>query len=228
MVWQPKHTFETMSDVYVHPPFLELIDISEIDTIVEMGAECSPSWAVLNEVYSPIEIYSVEANPNFKDFLEEYLEEYLLRFDNVDFTPIALANKNGKIEFYLHSGCASSSSIYEPLKGEGEMIEIDCITLDKFCENKKISKIDLICADVEGAESEIFTNQEIMRTVKYIISEVKLTASFKGHDFPGLPQLTSALEPYGFEMVSLKPTADFMFGDSLWKNPKNIGVSKNE
>jgi len=51
MVWQPKHTFETMLDVYVHPPFLELIDISEIDTIVEMGAECSPSWAVLNEVY---------------------------------------------------------------------------------------------------------------------------------------------------------------------------------
>jgi FkbM family methyltransferase len=209
-----------MPDIYTNPLFVNLIDASEVNTIIEMGSSNNPSWKTLNEAYSPDEIYAIEAHPMH----EKLLKEQLLEFDNVDFTLIALGKKNCKIDFWLHPD-AQSSSVYNHPRDECELIEIDCITLSKFCEDKKITKIDLICADVEGSEAEIFKNQEIMKTVKYIISEVKLHPEWKGGDFPGFEQLTDAIEPYGFKLAKLIPSGDHAFGDGLWINENNTGIS---
>jgi FkbM family methyltransferase len=72
---------------------------------------------------------------------------------NVHINPVGLFSEEGTKRFYLATTRdIGSNSLAEPSNYAGDFLDITCTTLDKYVEKNKVSKIDLIKIDVEGAE----------------------------------------------------------------------------
>jgi FkbM family methyltransferase len=191
--------------------FTKHINLTDIDVILELGCRDGLYTKELLNFYNPKMIYSIDCNP----FVQEEIINNIKNLKNVKFYPIALSDSEGFLDFFVHPDPGSSSLYKHPINPTVK-ISVKSTTLDNFCEEQKIDKIDLIMADVEGAEARIFKNQKILNTVKYIISEVKFDDDFKGKDFPNINHLKDSLEPFGFKLIETHVTPGFPFGDSLW------------
>jgi FkbM family methyltransferase len=198
---------------YIYQNFVNQINKEDINIVLELGAFDGRYTKDIDKYYNPKKIYSIDANPQKIDTIKNNQQE----LNNVDFTCILLSDINDKVNFYIFQDDGESSSMYEHPAGFVDKLSLDSITLDNFCLLKNITSIDLICADVEGAEAQIFSQQQILHTVKYIISEVKIEPNFKGSNFPGIEDLKKSLSPFGFKMVDFISSPGFPFGDSLWK-----------
>ena len=110
----------------------------------------------------------------------------------------AVSINNGKITFrpfdlskYDNMG---ASSIFEidfsnRSKNDGDynrgsvqtIIEVDGIRLDTYMEDEKISRIDLLCIDLQGYELLALKSLgEKIKNVKYIITECSIQSTYKG------------------------------------------------
>jgi len=201
---------------FIKPHFLKHLNIDKISCILELGARDGLYTKFIKDCVNADTIICIEANP----FLIPYIKENLNGLENVSLHNIALFDKIGNIDFYLHSD-GGSSSIFKYPNVDMEKIQVPCTTLDEFCRTEKIEKIDLICADIEGAEAAVFKNSNMVKKCSYIITEVKFDEDFKGKDFPNIKDMQESLHPLGFEMVETLVAPGVPFGDSLWIN-KNI------
>lgn len=67
--------------------------------------------------------------------------------------PIGLSDTTGKVSFYESEDCALSS--FSLIRGKNKRKEIQIDTIDNLVESGKVSKIDYIKADIEGAERDM-------------------------------------------------------------------------
>lgn len=95
---------------------------------------------------------------------------------------MAIADKSGTVVFHRSSGLGrrASGSINRPTGHLwmhkwctfDEDIEVQCTTLDEWHKQNPIEHIDLIWADVNGAEAKMLAGaQEILRHTKYLYTE---------------------------------------------------------
>ena len=102
-----------------------------------------------------------------------------------------LYNKSGKLKFFLHHfKDASGDGIKDTLRaGEAKPTLIKVTTLDKYVDNQKIKRVDLIKADVEG--SEIFVFKGALKTIRKFRPSIVFEAWPKN------------LEAYNLNVISL-------------------------
>lgn len=196
---------------FVHPLFSRHINKEDVKTVMELGVRDGLFTKVIQDFYDADEIICVEANPS----LIETIRRNQLTCKNARLFNTALFDKKGLIEFFLNED-GGSSSIFDHPFCPTQRIEVPCDTMDSFCQQNGIEKLDLICADVEGAEAAIFKNSEIVNNCKYIIAEVKFDEFFKGKNFPNIRDMENSLNPMGFKMVETLVRPGYPFGDSLW------------
>lgn len=196
---------------FIHPLFSRYINKEDVKTIMELGVRDGLFTKVIQDFYEAEEMICVDANPN----LIETIRRNQLTCKNTKLFNTALFDKKGSIEFYLNED-GGSSSVFDHPFCTTEKIKVPCNTMDDFCRENGIVKLDLICADVEGAEASIFRNSEIVNECKYIITEVKFDEFFKGKNFPNIQDMKNSLHPLGFKMVETLVRPGYPFGDSLW------------
>ncbi|MCF6212467.1 MAG: FkbM family methyltransferase [Flavobacteriaceae bacterium] len=71
--------------------------------------------------------------------------------DNIKIYEDLIWKENTNIEFY-EAGTVASSVFYEPKKSKKVLKK--AITIDSFCKNERLKKLDFIKMDIEGAEIE--------------------------------------------------------------------------
>ncbi len=111
-------------------------------------------------------IYGFDADPSTCQQMNEELEQ-----QKIDWTekhiPLALGNKIGSSTLYV-TKFPACSSLYQPSQsyidryvGNSELIQlvstetIEMTTLDEFCQSEKITEIDFIQIDTQGAELQV-------------------------------------------------------------------------
>ena len=55
---------------------------------------------------------------------------------------------------------------------DGEGIDVSAMTIKQICELYKISNIDLLKMDIEGAEVDVFANGAFLDRVRFLIAEL--------------------------------------------------------
>jgi FkbM family methyltransferase len=95
---------------------------------------------------------------------------------NVELNHLALSDVNGSIRLHVYEDAYSSfnSQAARPLKNYGlplepiELEEVSAVTIDDYCQDKKIERIDLLKIDVEGAELQVMRGARRMLQSKSI------------------------------------------------------------
>lgn len=99
----------------------------------------------------------------------------------------AVSNKVGEHSFYISSGKSSSGEIFDAssslrkpkqvfedwteIRFE-ETINVQCTTIDRECEKRAIDSVDLIWADIQGAERDMMEGaKKTMRNTKFVFLE---------------------------------------------------------
>ena len=157
-----------------------ILNVTPDPVIVELGA-CDGRYTaaiLMSCLNGNPRIISFEPDPRNVGLCEKQLPP------NVEFHAAAVGNVTGRVKFHLASaqpnGEIGSSSLSEfkdlttafPwCKHEGDA-EVDCWRLDDFCDTHRVRHIDLLFADVQGAELLVVEGaQNILRHTRYFWTE---------------------------------------------------------
>lgn len=127
--------------------------------IFDVGANIGQSVEAYLNAFPNSDIYSFEPNPEAFTLLNGKWGKH----KNVHLYPCALHSKSGRFPFHA-TNVSEAGSLLHPdpklmqlsaqRKYDFKMIEVVCNTLDQFCEDNRISKIDILKLDVQGSELE--------------------------------------------------------------------------
>jgi len=125
--------------------FLESI-ASEGTNVIDVGRNIGVTTAAIaKKVGKRGRVYSFEPVPEYFDILKKNLSANKL--ENAEAFQLAVSDRVGRIDFYQKGG--SSGIIVE--KG-AKKFKANTTTIDRFLNDQKIERIDLINMDCEGSE----------------------------------------------------------------------------
>jgi FkbM family methyltransferase len=136
---------------YFHKEDLSLFDI---------GANVGNYSKKLRSEFPSANIYAFEPNPNTFEVLNKNLTCL-----NIQCYSLGLSSKISQQKIYTYAREIDSehASVYKNVLSDlhkaSDILEIECktISLDEFCETKKITYIDFIKIDTEGHELEVLS-----------------------------------------------------------------------
>lgn len=126
--------------------------ISNSPILFDVGANVGNYTKDLLEYFPNGEIHSFEPIPNTFNKLKS------IELKKGKLNPLGLGNKSEKIKMFYYPDAPTFSSQSEVTNQnyKNEEIEVEFISLDEYCFENKINKIDFIKIDVEGFEMNVF------------------------------------------------------------------------
>ncbi len=185
-------------------------------TLVDVGANIGQTAKTYRGLFPQADIWSFEPFPGTFESLRKALDDS--RFHP---QPIALSDQIGTTQ--LNVGAVTiTNSMLRRETDTGSSIEIKTDTLDHFCSVNRISSIDILKVDVEGAEDRVFWGaRELFArgAVRAVFVEVYFKPVYDG--MPLFWDLNSILSKQGFNLYglySLIPTHSgaLSFGNALY------------
>lgn len=233
-VWE---ALEDWKCSYLEEGYLQNIDKEEVDCIVELGAYLGLD-AVLMHKYYNCPVYTFECDQERAEDVERNTKPY----PAVKFVPYGAWNETKIMTFY-HSNFPGSSSFFQhdvesKARKAGisveEMIDrcnlrmtpqtVQAIRLDEWMEKEQISRIDLLCVDVQGAALRVFQGLgQHLADIKYIITEVDYDDQYVGQSF--YHEINDFLIANGFVFRPSKGCVDLLYVNTrkdLWKSNRAL------
>ena len=198
--------------------FFNDIPRESIKIIFELGSRDLLDAKTLVSFYADSVCHSFECNPDSLNQCKKNLENFTKHEkEKIILIEKAVSINNGKITFrpfdlskYNNMGASSifeidfsKRSLTDPDYNRGHVqtiVEVDGIRLDTYMEDEKISRIDLLCIDLQGYELLALKSLgEKIKNVKYIITECSIQSTYKGG--ANFIDLNAYLEECGFIYV---------------------------
>lgn len=161
---------------YLHVDFLNVIKKDNIKKIIELGSRDGEDAIKLAEYFNS-DILTFECNPYMISKCRENIEKSNVK-NKIKLFEFGVGEKSKEIEFYPYlMGNPGASSFYKRYDfdqtQETYESKIKIRRLDDVLVENNISKIDLVCADIQGYEMNALIGMgKYLRDVNYIILEV--------------------------------------------------------
>jgi FkbM family methyltransferase len=230
--------------VYLRPRDLPLergsIKVSELKdligkndpTILEIGANIGQTTEEFLQQMPNAKIFCFEPEPRaIRQFKNR------IRNSNVSLFECAVGNQNGTINFHQSSGEGvardwdQSGSIRNPkrvfetwpwLKFVSQ-VQVPIVRLDDWAKNKNIGVVDLIWADVQGAESDVILGgADVIRNSRFFYTEYGVIEWYEGQ--VSLDQICEALADIGLVLYR-KFVMDALFVNRNMSNLRELEFS---
>ena len=191
--------------------------------IFDVGAYVGEVAATYKRMFPQSSIYCFEPFPDSFHKLNR-----LCRDASIKAHQIAFSDKEGKTTFNINVDL-SCNSLLPPTESDfrcysaksikdGE-IQVETNTLDNFCASARISCIDILKLDVEGAEVKVLEGASRMlskQAIKLIYSEVMFIPHYDGGCM--LHELTAFLNRHGYTLFNLYHLKSARNGQLRWGN----------
>ena len=159
---------------------------------------------------------AVSKNETILDFYQSYKEEKIKKIQD----KYKFINKNEYIDLKLNASGSSSlkKSNFEHLNNSTK-IQVESISLNKFCEEENIGVVDLLWIDVQGAERDVLDGaSNILNKVKYIQIEY---GELMYEDALSRENTIDYMKKYNFKLLHdwnpKSSTGDFLFENNNMK-----------
>lgn len=147
--------------VFIHKEYTELVDIIQLNkipirTVIDLGANIGLTTIYLRN-YFPDATF-ICAEPDELNF--ELLEANLSGLSNITMYQKAIwsTQKNIYLNRNFRDGKDWAISVSD--NKSGAYAEVDTVTIDKIIRDNNLKEIDLLKIDIEGAEVELFKDEE--------------------------------------------------------------------
>jgi FkbM family methyltransferase len=130
------------------------------DICIDVGANVGYYTLVLSSLAAEGWVHSFEPVTFSYQLLE--INKTLNGTTNVTLNQVALGDERGEREFCQASDSAYSSFVDTDRKRVESFIKVPMTTLDEYCREKELGKIDFLKADVEGAEPLVLSGAREM------------------------------------------------------------------
>ena len=173
-------------------PFVEILLNYELRTIFEVGSRDELDAIDMQNRYNPSMVHVFEPNPEAATLCRSNLAAR----DKFDFHELALWHESGNIRFYPveYSIAAGgewgrnigASSCFRESGDYGEQIlqkEIVVVaeTLAAFMKRQEVTKIDLLCMDVQGAALNVLRGASSrLADIRFILTEAETRQMYQG------------------------------------------------
>jgi FkbM family methyltransferase len=197
--------------------------------IFDIGAHKGKITRLFFDLYRNAKVYSFEPNKSLIEIIKqnnqkknlvlcnyalgEKKKEAIIDINDLDLT--SSLSKTNKSSFYL-----KIKNLILGKKINSYKQKVKVITLDHFCENKKIKKIDLIKVDIEGYEYMFLQGaRKMIRNVHYIIIEVQKNSMYENYSDKKIEKF---LKKNNFRLLKKFNFPLMFFQDRIYKNKKFI------
>ena len=172
--------------------------IPDAKVIFDVGANVGQTAKTYRRLFPSSQIWSFEPFPASYAALCSSLSDQ--KFHPV---PIALSDRVGSSIFNIGAG-SETNSLLHSYRETGETIEIQTETIDHFCSEHGVPRIDILKVDAEGAEALILKGAEEMFShgaVRSVFVEVYFDPVYEG--MPLMWDLHAQLKEVGFRLNGL-------------------------
>ena len=202
----------------------EYIDRKDINLIFELGSRDGVEAISLGNYYYNANVVSFECNPTTYHILQSNIKNY----PKLSSYQYAISDTDGIIDFYqsVH-GNPGSSSIFKKT-GKYDYIEdlvqnkisVRSTKLSTFLDNYDKKNIDIIWADIQGAELKAFQGMgDYIDNVKFIYTEVEYEAIYENQAL--YSEIKKFLESKNFIEKHKDTVVKDWWGDAIFMN-KNL------
>lgn len=138
------------------------------DVCIDVGAHLG-DFSILAASKTGGKIFACEPTPQILDLLRENIA--LNSFsDRITIVEAAISDRIGKVSFSLTNETEVNHLMHNNTKNSKNSITVKSITLDQLAKMYKLTRINLLKVDVEGAEGLVFTG------MKQLLSKGKIEA----------------------------------------------------
>lgn len=191
----------------------------EINVIVNLGSRDGNEDVCFAQNFPKARIISFEPNPETYPIVLATTSPY------VSITPchLAASETDGTIDFYQNKtgnhGASSifpKSGLYDHIENyQQEVIKVKSVRLDNFLKSIGIRKVDLLWADIQGAELLAFRGMgDLMDGVKCVNTEIEYKPIYEGQ--PLYNDVRAFLESKGLKELQKTCRYDDFWGDAIF------------
>lgn len=188
-----------------------------IKTAFDIGARGGETALEFLDAFPAAQIHSFEPHPDSFTCLDR------IKDPRLHTNRIAASNRNGPAKFFVYSELAAPGSKVEvPASANNSLvqntqlgliagtyeqsIEVQCTTVDKFCEDNKINHIDLLKIDTEGHELEVLDGAtHTLKHTNFVFVEFETILNVPGATGGALAPVAERLEGLGFRFLASYP-----------------------
>ncbi|MCW3090874.1 MAG: noeI 2 [Ferruginibacter sp.] len=192
--------------------------------VIDCGAHDGSDSVSLAKQFRYGTVHAFEPVPG----LYNRLQQNARTISNIRCYPIALADQNGILDFYMSEGGSdASSSLLEPKEHLhdhpdtffSKTMSVQAKTLDTWAEENNIPKVDLLWLDMQGFEFNMLqASKKIIDTVSVIHTEVSLEETYK--DVALFNEYRAFLESKGFVLQIEAIPQGWNMGNALFVRKK--------
>ena len=169
-----------------------LITVEKGDVVLDCGSEVGDSSLMF--AYRAGEsgfVYCFECSELNRKYLQFNLEANS-KYKNIEIYAKAISNKSGeKITFTWEAGATRTDKLDS--NEESTIEEAETITIDDFCEEKNLQKLDFIKMDIEGAERDALEGAR--KSIQRFKPKLAISGYHRDDDFFVLSNLILDIEP---------------------------------
>jgi FkbM family methyltransferase len=187
--------------------------------IVDIGANEGQSVKRFNKIFKKTIIYSIEPSK----FAYEFLIANNKNSKNVHFFNYAIGDVTKKKLFYDYN-LSVLSSFHKINKKESSNLkykkeEVQVITLDQFCESKKLSNVSILKIDTQGSEEKILKGGSIsLKNGVFDIIELEIIMGNYYEKYFSFLSIEKFLIKFNYRLLALDRTLNFFKDPRMYCN----------
>ena len=212
-----------------HDPLRDIAEIlreSQNPVLFDVGANIGQTAKQLNDCVSGCRIFSFEPSPETVIRLRDNTKH----LQNVSVLQVGLGSENTKLPLNENS-CSDMSSFLDLAEaGWGKIVktsDVQIRTVDGFCEEETLSRVDLLKIDTQGFDFEVLKGSErMLREQRIGLVYLELCFAPLYENQATLGDVSSWLEKFGYHALAIYEInftgrilgwANFLFGTAEMK-----------